>query len=69
MINHLFAVPPLQKAFEHYGLERESVRPLISPPNMALDELLNNVVQYAFPMIRRGITLRRKAKCMIIPSC
>jgi anti-sigma regulatory factor (Ser/Thr protein kinase) len=49
MINQLAAIPSLQEAFEHYISQWEGARPLIPTLNMALDDLLSNVVQYAFP--------------------
>ncbi|MBH0192915.1 MAG: SpoIIE family protein phosphatase [Nitrospira sp.] len=49
MPNQLMAIPTLQMAFERYILQWEGARPLIPTLNMALDDLLNNVVQYAFP--------------------
>ncbi|MBH0203587.1 MAG: anti-sigma factor antagonist [Nitrospira sp.] len=47
--NQLMAIPDLQIAFEHYVRQWEAAKPLIPTLNMALDDLLNNVVQYAFP--------------------
>jgi phosphoserine phosphatase RsbU/P len=49
MPNQLTAIPLLQTAFEQYVWQWEGARPLIPTLNMALDDLLNNVVQYAFP--------------------
>lgn len=49
MSNRLEAIPELQIAFEEYVRQWEGARPLIPTLNMALDDLLNNVVQYAFP--------------------
>lgn len=49
MPNQLTAIPDLQTAFEQYVGQWEGARPLIPTLNMALDDLLNNVVQYAFP--------------------
>lgn len=49
MPNQLTAIPTLQMAFERYVSQWEGARPLIPTLNMALDDLLNNVVQYAFP--------------------
>lgn len=49
MSNQLMAIPDLQMAFERYVAQWESAKPLIPTLNMALDDLLNNVVQYAFP--------------------
>jgi sigma-B regulation protein RsbU (phosphoserine phosphatase) len=49
MPNQLMAIPTLQMAFERYVSRWEGARPLIPTLNMALDDLLNNVVQYAFP--------------------
>ena len=49
MSNQLEAIPILQIAFEEYVAQWEGARPLIPTLNMALDDLLNNVVQYAFP--------------------
>lgn len=49
MPNQLMAIPDLQMAFEHYVAQWEAAKPLIPTLNMALDDLLNNVVQYAFP--------------------
>lgn len=47
--NRLTAIPDLQMAFEQYVRQWAGARPLIPTLNMALDDLLNNVVQYAFP--------------------
>ncbi len=47
--NQLMAIPDLQMAFEQYVAQWEGAKPLIPTLNMALDDLLNNVVQYAFP--------------------
>lgn len=47
--NQLTAIPVLQEAFELYVAQWAGARPLIPTLNMALDDLLNNVVQYAFP--------------------
>jgi sigma-B regulation protein RsbU (phosphoserine phosphatase) len=47
--NQLMAIPILQTAFEQYVAQWEGAKPLIPTLNMALDDLLNNVVQYAFP--------------------
>jgi len=49
MVNQLAAIPPLQEAFEHYVSQWEGARPLMAKINMALDDLLSNVVQHAFP--------------------
>ncbi|MBM4128053.1 MAG: hypothetical protein FJ247_12005 [Nitrospira sp.] len=49
MPNRLAAIPTLQLAFERYVSQWEGARPLIPTLNMALDDLLNNVVEYAFP--------------------
>ena len=49
MPNQLMEIPTLQMAFERYISQWEGARPLIPTLNMALDDLLNNVVQYAFP--------------------
>ena len=49
MPNQLMAIPDLQIAFEQYVAQWEGAKPLIPTLNMALDDLLNNVVQYAFP--------------------
>ena len=49
MPNQLMAIPVLQTAFEQYVSQWERAKPLIPTLNMALDDLLNNVVQYAFP--------------------
>ncbi|MGZ8364968.1 MAG: anti-sigma factor antagonist [Nitrospira sp.] len=49
MPNQLMAIPDLQMAFEQYVAQWEGGKPLIPTLNMALDDLLNNVVQYAFP--------------------
>ncbi|MGQ0554429.1 MAG: anti-sigma factor antagonist [Nitrospiraceae bacterium] len=49
MPNQLMAIPDLQMAFEQYVAQWEGAKPLIPTLNMALDDLLNNVVQYAFP--------------------
>lgn len=49
MPNQLMAIPILQTAFEEYVMQWERAKPLIPTLNMALDDLLNNVVQYAFP--------------------
>ena len=49
MPNQLSVIPDLQIAFEQYVAQWEGARPLIPTLNMALDDLLNNVVQYAFP--------------------
>jgi len=49
MPNELTAIPVLQTAFEAYAAQWVGARPLIPLLNMALDDLLNNVVQYAFP--------------------
>ncbi|MFO0776595.1 MAG: anti-sigma factor antagonist [Nitrospira sp.] len=49
MPNQLAAIPVLQTAFEDYVAQWAEVTPLIPTLNMALDDLLNNVVQYAFP--------------------
>ncbi|MEK9141514.1 MAG: anti-sigma factor antagonist [Nitrospirota bacterium] len=49
MPNQLMAIPDLQMAFEQYVAQWETAKPLIPTLNMALDDLLNNVVQYAFP--------------------
>ena len=49
MPNQLPAIPDLQLAFEQYVAQWEGAKPLIPTLNMALDDLLNNVVQYAFP--------------------
>jgi sigma-B regulation protein RsbU (phosphoserine phosphatase) len=47
--NQLMAIPVLQEAFEQYVAQWAGAKPLIPTLNMALDDLLNNVVQYAFP--------------------
>ena len=49
MPNQLMAIPVLQTAFEQYVSQWERAKPLIPTLNMALDDLLNNIVQYAFP--------------------
>ena len=49
MPNQLMAIPTLQMAFEQYVAQWARAKPLIPTLNMALDDLLNNVVQYAFP--------------------
>jgi sigma-B regulation protein RsbU (phosphoserine phosphatase) len=49
MPNQLIAIPVLQTAFEHYVAQWEGAKPLIPTFNMALDDLLSNVVQYGFP--------------------
>jgi anti-anti-sigma factor len=49
MPNQLTAIPTVQTAFERYVRQWEGAKPLIPTLNMALDDLLNNVVQYAFP--------------------
>ncbi len=49
MPNQLMAIPDLQIAFELYVAQWAGAKPLIPTLNMALDDLLNNVVQYAFP--------------------
>jgi sigma-B regulation protein RsbU (phosphoserine phosphatase) len=49
MPNQLMAIPILQTAFEQYVGQWDGATPLIPTLNMALDDLLNNVVQYAFP--------------------
>ncbi len=49
MPNQLIAIPDLQMAFEQYVAQWPGAKPLIPTLNMALDDLLNNVVQYAFP--------------------
>ena len=49
MPNQLMAIPILQTAFEQYVGQWEGAKPLIPTLNMALDDLLNNVVKYAFP--------------------
>jgi len=49
MPNQLMAIPILQEAFEQYVAQWAGAKPLIPMLNMALDDLLNNVVQYAFP--------------------
>jgi anti-sigma regulatory factor (Ser/Thr protein kinase) len=49
MPNQLMAIPILQTAFEHYVAQWEGAKPLIPTLNMALDDLLSNVVQYGFP--------------------
>lgn len=49
MPNQLMAIAMLQTAFERYVAQWERAKPLIPTFNMALDDLLNNVVQYAFP--------------------
>jgi sigma-B regulation protein RsbU (phosphoserine phosphatase) len=48
MPNKLSAIPTLQMAFERYVSQWDGAKPLIPTLNMALDDLLNNVVQYAF---------------------
>ena len=49
MPNQLMAIPVLQTAFEQYVAQWEGAKPLIPTLNMALDDLLSNVVQYGFP--------------------
>jgi sigma-B regulation protein RsbU (phosphoserine phosphatase) len=49
MPNQLMAIPVLQTAFEQYVVQWERAKPQIPLLNMALDELLSNVVQYGFP--------------------
>ena len=49
MPNRLPAIPELQIEFEQFVAQWEGAKPLIPTLNMALDDLLNNVVQYAFP--------------------
>lgn len=49
MLNQLAVIPTIQTAFERYMAQWERAKPLIPTLNMALDDLLNNVVQYAFP--------------------
>jgi sigma-B regulation protein RsbU (phosphoserine phosphatase) len=49
MLNRLAVIPMIQIAFERYMAQWERAKPLIPTLNMALDDLLNNVVQYAFP--------------------
>jgi sigma-B regulation protein RsbU (phosphoserine phosphatase) len=49
MPNQLMAIPTLQMAFERYVSRWEGAKPLIPTLNMALDDLLNNIVEYAFP--------------------
>ncbi len=49
MLNRLAAIPVVQMAFERYVSQWERAKPLIPTLNMALDDLLNNIVQYAFP--------------------
>lgn len=49
MPNQLMAIPELQTAFEQYVAQWAGAKPIIPTINMALDDLLNNVVQYAFP--------------------
>ncbi len=49
MLNQLAAIPMMQTALERYVAQWERAKPLIPTLNMALDDLLNNVVQYAFP--------------------
>lgn len=49
MPNQLMAIPDLQTAFEQYVAQWTTAKALIPTLNMALDDLLNNVVQYAFP--------------------
>ncbi len=49
MLNRLAAIPMIQTAFERYVAQWERAKPLTPTLNMALDDLLNNVVQYAFP--------------------
>ncbi len=49
MLNRLAIIPMIQIAFERYVAQWERAKPLIPTLNMALDDLLNNVVQYAFP--------------------
>lgn len=49
MPDQLMAIPDLQTAFEQYVAQWTTAKPLIPTLNMALDDLLNNVVQYAFP--------------------
>ncbi len=47
--NQLTAIPTLQTAFEHYVRKWKRAKPLIPTLNMALDDVLSNVMQYAFP--------------------
>jgi len=47
--NQMIAIPTLQTAFERYVMQWERVRPFIPTINMALDEVLSNVIQYGFP--------------------
>jgi len=49
MPNQLMAIPVLQTAFEQYVAQWARAKPLIPTLNMALDDLLSNVVQYGFP--------------------
>lgn len=49
MPNQMTAIPGLQTAFEEYVAQWERAKPLIPTLNMALDDLLSNVVQYGFP--------------------
>lgn len=49
MLNQLAVIPMIQTAFERYVAQWERAKPLIPTLNMVLDDLLNNVVQYAFP--------------------
>ncbi|MGQ0666085.1 MAG: SpoIIE family protein phosphatase [Nitrospiraceae bacterium] len=49
MPNQLMAIPGLQTAFEHFVARWARAKPLIPLINMALDDLLSNVVQYGFP--------------------
>jgi phosphoserine phosphatase RsbU/P len=49
MLNQLAVIPMMQMAFERYMAQWEWAKPLIPTLNMALDDLLNNVVRYAFP--------------------
>lgn len=49
MLNQLAVIPTIQTEFERFVAQWERARPLIPILNMALDDLLNNVVQYAFP--------------------
>lgn len=49
MPNQLTAIPTVQTAFAQYISQWARAKPLIPKFNLALDDLLNNVVQYAFP--------------------
>ena len=49
MPSQMAAIPTLQTAFERHVRQSERATPLIPTLNMALDEVLSNVIQYAFP--------------------